>query len=441
MPMRSILIRASAVVIAMLLLPDATMAAQVGPTDVLRLAFAALQRRDWPALAGHIDSLALESLRQESIGMLILTTEQRLAGEEVGGGYNPYDVVISDHLPRIGSERALGFPGEPTIAQLASLSPSEFFVRWCEAVYGDSTQEDPVREVVELTRRIIGEIREGDDRAHVLYRRESRHVEMGELKVNLPGRVMTMPLRNIAGQWRLRLNDDLGWSIDFGPVLRWDSLRPAIPPVIRPAAVPPNEPAPRTERVEAQPGPDEIAQGAFAAFEAQDWGSMAALVHEQRLASFQRQQISYLVAWSQSRDARADALRQGISVFMYSYDDSLPPEALAQVADLKIPVFTPPRTIGDLAALAPTVFFEAWCEAAYGGETEGIGRWRRESRRLVIGHVFEGDAMAHVLYRLGSTEQGPARRMPLMWSSAGWRLLLNDDIGWQGDLDFRLDRR
>src|SRR5207249_4806169 len=167
---------------------DASIKAQGRPTQALQSAFAALAHRDWPALAAVVHPTALESLRQESLGLMILVAEDRRVGKQ-GGGYNPREVVLADHLARVGSEHVPQFPGHPTIGQLASLPVPEFFVRWCDAVYHADSAADPVRDVVGFQRRIFGEVTEGDSLAHLLYRRESRHVEMGELFVDLPGQV------------------------------------------------------------------------------------------------------------------------------------------------------------------------------------------------------------------------------------------------------------
>src|SRR6266566_3459876 len=116
--------------LAFLILPilSAPMAAQDSPTATVHSAFDALANRNWSALGSLVDSKALDSLRQDALGMLILTSEQRLAGQTVGGGYNPDEVVIAEHLPRVGSETVTGFRDHPTIAKLASLSPKEFFI-------------------------------------------------------------------------------------------------------------------------------------------------------------------------------------------------------------------------------------------------------------------------------------------------------------------------
>src|SRR6266480_3383746 len=139
---------------------SASMVAQNSPTESVRSAFEALAHRDWRTLASLVDSQALVSLRQDALGMLILTTEQRQAGEKAEGGYNPNEVVIGDHLRRVGSQHMKGFRNHPTIGKLVSLSPREFFIEWADAAYNFQTGDDPVREVVGLYRRIIGEVGE-----------------------------------------------------------------------------------------------------------------------------------------------------------------------------------------------------------------------------------------------------------------------------------------
>jgi len=412
------------------------MSGQRSPTETVRGAFQALARREWSALAGFVDSQALESLRQDALGMLILTTEQRLAGQKAEGGYNPNEVVIADRLPRVGSQQMRGFRNHPTIAKLASLSPREFFIEWADAAYDFQTRDDPVREVVGLYRRIIGEVSGNAETTYVVYRRESRHIDMSELKINLPGRVLIMAVVKNRDGWRITFNDDIGWSIDFSHVVfperRYPSPRIQLPPRV----VPPEPPAPRRERISASPTPVQVVEAAFAAFKKHDWETLSGLVHPAVLRSFQQEQLSFFVSWGQSREARARAKSEGVGVIMYSYEDSLPAEVLAQAADIEIPLFSRHPRIGDLARLSPQEFFQEWCRAAYETPGDNVGAWKGGFERETIGQVFEGDSLAHVLYR--TPRLSAADRMPLQWSDGGWRIMLNDDIGWRGDLS--LDR-
>jgi hypothetical protein len=171
-------------------------------------------------------------------------------------------------------------------------------------------------------------------------------------------------------------------------------------------------------------------QAAFAAFELSDWQALAATVHPDRLASFQREVLAYLVGWAGSKDARAQAAHGGNMFFAFTYDDSLLPEALPAVANVKIPIFPRESTIGELA------------KATYGGDTE-LGKDTSAFRRDVIGQVTEGDTLAHVLYR----PRGLARRaeqverMPVKRFGDGWGLLLNQDIGSISLFALRLNER
>jgi hypothetical protein len=352
-----------------------SMTEQEDPGQTLDAAFGALARRDWPALSTLIHPVALARLRQESLGLLILMTEERNAGKQ-GGGYNPQDVVISDHLSKVGSERVPQFTNAPAIAELAALPPADFVARWCEAVCGGDAQKDPVREVVALQRRIVGEVQESDTLAYVLYRLESRHLEMGELITDLPGRVMLMPLQRAGARWQLLLNDDIGWTINFMEVL---NPRPPVPPsqLKRTTHVAPVGPTPLSPPVSrGRRRPAEEARAAFAAFERREWKTFVTFVHPERLASFQRQELAYLVAWVNSKEARAKASGEGFVAFVLQYDDSLPLEAIAQAAaDSKVPAFPGSPTFAELARLSAPQFFVRWCEAAYDVDpSKGPGR-------------------------------------------------------------------
>ncbi len=404
-----------------------------GPTQALQSAFEALARRDWPSLAEFVDPTALDSLRQESLGLTILMAEQVQAGEDPSGGYNPRDVIIADHLAIVGSERVPGFPKNPTVAELAALSSRDFFVRWCEAVYGSDTQADPVSEVAGLYRRIVGSVTEEGDLAQVLYRREARGIDMEGLHVSLPGRLAVMPLRLSDEKWRLLFNDDLGWQVNFRPFPYRDFLFPITHPALPPRVIPPAPNPPSTERVSVRPDPATVVRAAFSAFDSGDWTALGGLVDDDALRTFHDRQIAYLASMPAMRDASAKAKSSGVGFVMFSYDDSLPADAIRQVADLTIPGFPSSLPIGTLAALSPAGFFEEWCKVAYGRKTAGL---KTNLQRRVLGQVFESDSVAHVLYR---TDRWYAVRvMSVTWSRDGWKILFNDDIGWIGDLDLAL---
>ncbi len=355
-----------------ILTENSCMSVQPGPAQTLQSAFEAFGRRDWQSFADFADPKALDSLRQDKLGLTILMAEQVKAGQDPSGGYNPRDVIIADHLARVGTQRVPGFPSNPTVAELAALSPRDFFVRWCEAAYGSYTQADPVEEVPGLYRRILGSVAEDTGLAQVLYRREARVIYMGKLHVSLPGQLSVMPLRLIDNGWRLSFNDDLGRSYRFEPFPRRDSLFPITPPQVSTRVVPRPPDPPSSERVSVRPDPAVVVRAAFAAFDRADWPALAETVHEHQLRTFRDRQIAYLAAWPSMRDARAQAKSRGVSMIMFSYDDSLPPDAIRQVADVRIPGFPESLPLGKLAELSPAQFFEKWCEVAYGRRNMGL---------------------------------------------------------------------
>jgi hypothetical protein len=414
------------------------MTAQSTPTETAASAFRALGQRDWQALAGFADSQALASLRQEALGMLILTAEQRLAGEKAEGGYNPDDVVIADHLARIGGQRVRTMPGNPTIEDLTILSPSDFFVEWARASYGDETRKDPQRDVADLYRQIIGAVMETPDTVFILYHREERYWDDDQFKIALPGRVMIIPVVRRDGTWHVRFNDDIGWSIDFSDVVFFERDYP-IPEITMPSRVIPPEPSPPSlERATALPKPQDVVDSALAAFATRDWSRFTRLVDPAVLRAFQQRQIAYFVASIRSRDAYDEAKQNG-AAFVLSFQDSLSPDALAAFEDLKVPLVTGPRTIGELARLSPDRFFEEWCRAAYGADAGGFGSGKSHVERRTLGQVIESETRAHVLYR--TPFRYDPDRISLRWTEGGWHIELNDEIGWPGDLALEDDER
>jgi hypothetical protein len=175
-------------------------------------------------------------------------------------------------------------------------------------------------------------------------------------------------------------------------------------------------------------------RAAFSAFGRADWPALAGAVDEDQLRTFRDQQIAYLAAWPSIRDARAKARSSGVGIVMFSYDDSLSPDAIRRVADLTIPGFPSSLPLGKLAELSPAHFFEIWCEVAYGPKSMGL---KTNVQRRVLGQIFESDTMAHVLYRADGWYA--VKVMSLNWSRGQWKILFNDDIGWSGDLDLTLE--
>jgi hypothetical protein len=97
-----------------------------------------------------------------------------------------------------GNERVEIMRGHPTIDELRRLSPTAFFIRWCEAAYASPRSGD-----ARVERQYLGTIFEGEDVAHVLYRSPA-------INFDLPAQVMRMSLRYADGHWRILLNEEIG---------------------------------------------------------------------------------------------------------------------------------------------------------------------------------------------------------------------------------------
>jgi hypothetical protein len=418
-----------------ILADNSCMPTELSPAQTLQNAFEAFARRDWQALADFVDPKALDSLRQDGLGLTILKAQQVQAGEDPSGGYNPQDVVIAESLAKVASERVPGFPKNPTVAELAALSSRDFFIQWCQSAYGSASRADATDEIPTLYRRVIGSVMEGADLAQVLYRREGRGIDMGKPYASLPGRVAVMPLRRRDRKWLLSFNDDLGWSVDFEPFPRRDFPLRVSHESLPSRVFPPVPHAPSRERLAAQPDPAAVVRAAFTAFSRADWTALASFVDEGRLRSFRDQQLAQLALWPEMRDASAKAKASGMGATVFMFNDSFPAGEIQKVSTLRIPGFPPSLPLGKLAALSPADFFAEWCKVAYGVKGTGL---KTDTRRDVLGQVFESDTVAHVLYR--AERWYAVKVMSLKWSHGGWKVLFNDDIGWIGDLDIVLDR-
>src|SRR5260370_41125127 len=80
------LLRSGALTLGLLCAAGPPMAAQLEPTQTLQGAFGALVRRDWRGLRVFVAPTALDSLRQQTLGLIILIAAQRKAGGDASGG-------------------------------------------------------------------------------------------------------------------------------------------------------------------------------------------------------------------------------------------------------------------------------------------------------------------------------------------------------------------
>ncbi|HEY2854870.1 MAG TPA: hypothetical protein VGJ18_18570 [Gemmatimonadaceae bacterium] len=408
-----------------------TTSAQQVPEQVVDSAFRAIARRDWTVLRDLMDTSALTSARQEQLGMLILVAEQRRAGKRVGGGYNPQDVVIADHIATVGRTKARRF-GNTTIAELAALSPAEFYVRWLDAAYAPG-RADAVEDIVDRGRTIIGGLTMMDT-AWLLYRRDMQWQQGVVAHATTPGFPEILPLVRKDGRWRILPNFELTHGPDITGM--WDDSRASRmqAPTRREVAQNPVSRAGPPHHVDAVPSPTDVADSAFGALARKDWAHLATLVDSQRLVEFQAREIQELVAMLALQKMRRANNSQSAGMVVLSLGDS----NVASARNERVDIMKGRPTIGQLQRMSPPEFFRHWCEAAYVSPSPSDIRVRQ-----YLGTVFEGEDLAHVLYRFSTfTLDQPMQvmRMPLRYSDGHWRIMLNEEIGGMSALSMRMLR-
>ncbi len=184
---------------------------QMTPTQTVQAGFDALARSDWQTLASLIHPDALTAFRTDqlgsTVGYALLRTDPQMRNRNVS--ITPADFVSPDAIQRSKDLPVAEFPGAPTIGELAALSLSDFFVRWCEAAF--RSRERPWPAIQQVGRDIIGEIIEGDTLAHVLYREQVESIWIA-------GKLDVMSLKRVQSHWLMLLNDDVIWRFPLvGP--------------------------------------------------------------------------------------------------------------------------------------------------------------------------------------------------------------------------------
>lgn len=363
--------------------------------------------------------------------MLILVAEQRRAGQKVGGGYDWTEVVIADHLATVGRTKAPRF-GNATIAELAALPPGEFYLRWLDAAYAPG-RTDAIEDIVDRGRTVVGSLTVGDS-AWVVYREDSQWQEDDVVHVTTPGSPEILPLHRVGARWRIIPNFELAHGPDVTGMFD-DSPMGRMPAATRREVTRRTVTRPGPPRhADAAPSPTVVVDSAFAALARKDWPRLVALVDSQRLAEFKSHEIEELAALLAARTIPgfADSSSGGMMVGFSRGDSGI----AASVGKERVEIIPGAPTIDELLRLSPAAFFVRWCEGAYASPPPADAKVERR----YLGVVFEGEDLAHVLYRSSDfTFDLPAQvmRMPLRYSDGRWRILLNDEIGGEFQLVMR----
>ena len=178
--------------------------------------------------------------------------------------------------------------------------------------------------------------------------------------------------------------------------------------------------------------PTEVATGFFAALALHDWERAVHLAEPRSLDEFRESQLALFAAWAEQRDVsrRARAERRDYS---WSSDGVLRAEQLDQHGDVRLEAVAGAPTLRELAAL-PAATFAARHLAA--------GRMHPGAYR-VLGHVLEGDDLAHVMYRpihgASQYDQLLVTVLHLRRHGERWQVLLRQEIADGTFILFHLD--
>ena len=137
----------------------------------------------------------------------------------------------------------------------------------------------------------------------------------------------------------------------------------------------------------------------FGTLEAARWDAAAAMVDPGLAATFRNSELASLIAWARHRDAIIAMHQRGEGAVGWSSDGRVDAAIVDQYRATPLHGVPGVQTLADLAAMSPRDFIAKCLEASNGAIMTPDGT-RIELRRRVIGGVREGNAIAHVLFRV-----------------------------------------
>ena len=188
-------------------LPPGSAPARRSASTVAAAAFDAVEQGNWKALAALVHPNTLTEFRERQLQFVVMwvnTRADRLQATKEGVQMFMWsmDTLTDEMIKTVADVPLPVFADSVTVGQLAAMSPADFFVKYCEAVYADD--EFRVSDVADgQHRRILGEIPEGETLAHVLYAPRPGY------RFTDPWKVMRMPIMRTGDDWGILLNDDI----------------------------------------------------------------------------------------------------------------------------------------------------------------------------------------------------------------------------------------
>lgn len=165
------------------------------------------------------------------------------------------------------------------------------------------------------------------------------------------------------------------------------------------------------------------ARGFFDALSSGDHQRACAMVAPSDRTVFREKQLASLISWANQRDAIQSMLDgDGDGAVSWASDGIYRPEELARVAVTPLPDITKVRTLGELAALLPDEFLSLYLDLStplsgpVGSDTMERTRYR------VLGGVFDGADVVHVVYRceIGYDDPHHVDVLRVVQSADGW---------------------
>jgi hypothetical protein len=195
------------------------------PSDAASAFFEAIRQARWADAAALVDPDAAAELREQQLAMLIAWAQHRdeLRRMRESGegstmfGFSSNGVIDPELLAAHATIPLLAFSGKPTLGELAAVSTTTFIELLLKVSNGEvgPDKDGPFQRP---GRRVIGEVREGDALAHVLYRAEGAGIRYSN-----PHHVEVLQLRRAGDGWRILLTSSQHDLADGGLMLHMDT--------------------------------------------------------------------------------------------------------------------------------------------------------------------------------------------------------------------------